>query len=232
VSDGPLRRAAAWGVHLVTASSAAAGILALLATWRGDVRTAFAWLAWAVAADAVDGTLARAVGVKRVLPAIDGARLDDIVDYLTYVVVPAVFLVHMRLLPDGIAAPVACAVALASAFGFANVAAKTADHYFTGFPSYWNVVAFYLYVLRWPPAVNAAIVLLLAVLVFVPIRYVYPSRTRALQPLTIGLGLAWGVAVLWVIVHLDAPPRALVLASLLFPAYYFAASIALTLRRA
>ncbi len=232
MSAGPLRRAAAWGVHLFTASSAAAGVLALLATFRGDARSTFAWLGYTVVADAVDGTLARAVGVKRVLPAIDGARLDDIVDYLTYVVVPAVFLVHMRLLPEGLALPVACAVAVASAFGFANVEAKTADHFFTGFPSYWNVVAFYLYVLGWPPAVNAAIVLGLVGLVFVPVRYVYPSRTTILRPLTVGLGVVWGVALVWTIVRLDAPPRALVLASLLYPAYYFALSVVLTLRRA
>src|SRR5262245_35145909 len=87
----PARVIAAWGVHLLTASSAPAGLLAILATIRGDVRTAFLWMAYTIAVDAIDGTLARRVGVKQVLPYVDGARLDDIVDYFTWVIVPAFF---------------------------------------------------------------------------------------------------------------------------------------------
>ncbi len=227
---GPLRVAAAWGVHLLTASSAPAGLLAILATWRGDVRTAFWWMAYTVAIDAIDGTLARAVGVKHVLPGFDGSRLDDIVDYLTYVVVPAVFLVHMDLLPAGAAVPVAAAVVLSSAYGFSQTQAKTADHYFTGFPSYWNIVVFYLYMLGWPPALNAVVVLLFAIGVFVPLRYVYPSRMPRLRTPTIALGLIWGAAVLYVLADPVRAPHGVVVGSLLYPAYYFALSFALHAR--
>src|SRR5438309_4223933 len=153
------------------------------------------WMAYTIAIDSFDGTLARAVGVKRVLPFFDGTRLDDLVDYFTYVIVPALFLLNFDLLPARTAVPVALCPVLASAYGFCRTDAKTADHYFTGFPSYWNVVAFYLYALGWPPALNAVVVVLLSLAVFVPIRYVYPSRTTTLRPVTVALGLVWGAIV-------------------------------------
>jgi phosphatidylcholine synthase len=221
-------------VHLLTASSAPAGVLALLASERGNAAGALWWMAYTLAVDSVDGTLARAVDVKRVLPHVDGTRLDDIVDYFTYVIVPAVFLLHLELLPAGAAAPVALAPVLASAYGFARSDAKTADHYFTGFPSYWNVVVFYLYALGWPPAVNAAVVLFLSAAVFVPVRYVYPSRTPRLRWLTVGLGLTWGAAVLYALVDLTrtgVAPHTLVVGSLAFPAYYVVLSLVLQARR-
>jgi phosphatidylcholine synthase len=229
---GWARRLAAWAVHLLTATSAPAGVLAILAIERGDARAAFAWMAYTVAIDSIDGTLARAVGVKAVLPGFDGTRLDDIVDYLTYVIVPALFLVGMDLLPPSLAVPVALCPVVASAFGFSRTDAKTADHFFTGFPSYWNVVAFYLYTLGWPPAVNAAIVVALSAGVFVPVRYVYPSRTPTLRALTVALGLVWGAIVLYALARLDTVPRGLVLASLAFPLYYLGLSAALDRRRA
>lgn len=225
-----LRRAAAWGVHLFTASSAPAGLLALLATWRGDAQAAFWWMAYTLAVDSIDGTFARAVGVKAVLPAVDGARLDDVVDYFTYVVVPGVFLVHMRLLPPAAAVPVVSLVLVASAYGFAQTQAKTADHFFTGFPSYWNLVAFYLYLLGWSPEVNAAIVTLLAILVFVPLRYVYPSRTPTLRGVTVGLGVVWAATLLWVMTDVEHASRALIAGSLAYPAYYVALSLVLHVR--
>ncbi|HWP64682.1 MAG TPA: hypothetical protein VNO26_02065 [Candidatus Limnocylindria bacterium] len=224
-------RLAAWGVHVLTASSAPAGLLAILATLRGDAQVAFAWMAYTVFVDSIDGTLARTFEVKRVLPQIDGARLDDCVDYFTYVVVPVVFFVHMQMVPARLAVPLAGLVLVASLFGFGRTDAKTEDHLFTGFPSYWNVVVFYLYVLEWPAAANAALLAALALGVFVPIRYVYPSRTTTLRPLTVGLGVLWGIAVLWMLVRLDARPKAVAMASLLYVVYYVALSLVLTRRR-
>jgi phosphatidylcholine synthase len=231
-SHGPGRRLAAWSVHLLTASSAPAGLLALLATVRGDARAAFLWMAYTVAVDAIDGTFARAVGVKQVLPLVDGSRLDDVVDYFTYVVVPAFFIVQMQLLPAAVALPVVSLVLIASGYGFSQVAAKTADHFFTGFPSYWNFVAFYLYVLAWPPAANAVVLVVLAVLVFVPLRYVYPSRMTELRAPTVALGLLWGVALLWALARFDQAPRAVLTWSLLYPAYYIGLSLYFHVRRA
>ena len=225
------RVAAAWGVHLLTASSAPAGLLAILATIRGDVATAFLWMAYALAVDAIDGTLARAVRVKEVLPFVDGSRLDDVVDYVTYVIVPAFFVVQAGLLPPAAAIPVASLVLVASGYGFSQTAAKTPDHYFTGFPSYWNVVAFYLYVLHWPPAANAAVLTLLAVLVFVPLRYAYPSRMTELRAPTVILGLAWGAVLLWALFRFDAVPRPVLTWSLAYPAYYVGISLYLHAKR-
>lgn len=226
----PARWLAAWGVHLFTASGAVAGLLALAAIARGDVAAAFWWMTYTLATDSLDGTLARAVGVKQVLPTIDGARLDDCVDYFTYVLVPAFFMLEAALFPPAVAIPVAALVCLASAFGFAQTAAKTPDHYFTGFPSYWNVVVFYLWALEWSPWANAAVTTLLAVGVFVPLRYVYPSRTTTLRPLTIGLALLWGAALIWALLRLPAKDPTLIHASLAFPAYYVGLSIVLHLR--
>ena len=227
----PLRTIAAWGVHLLTASSAPAGVLAILAAERGDAAVSMGWMAYTIVIDSIDGTLARAVGVKQVLPFFDGTRLDDIVDYFTYVIVPVLFVLRFDLLPPALAVPVALCPVLASAYGFCRTDAKTADHYFTGFPSYWNIVAFYLYALGWPRALNAAVVLVFSLGVFVPIRYLYPSRTLVLRPLTIGLGLVWAAAVLWSIAHLASAPRVLVVVSLAFPVYYVGLSLALHVRR-
>ncbi|MGH7894964.1 MAG: CDP-alcohol phosphatidyltransferase family protein [Candidatus Binatia bacterium] len=227
----PGRRAAAWGVHLLTASSAPAGLLAIFATIRGEVGAAFLWMAYTLAVDAIDGTLARAVRVKEVLPFVDGSRLDDIVDYFTYVVVPAFFVVHTGLVPAAAAVPVVSLVLVASGYGFSQTTAKTADHFFTGFPSYWNVVAFYLYVLGWPPALNAAVLVVFAVLVFVPLRYVYPSRMTELRVPTVVLGIAWGAALLWALARFDTAPRTVLTWSLLYPAYYVGLSLYLHFRR-
>ena len=225
-------RAAAWGVHLLTASSAPAGLFAILATVRGDAQTAFAWMAYTIFVDAIDGTLARYFEVKRVMPTIDGARLDDCVDYFTYVVVPVFFMVHTGMLPAPLAAPVAALVLVASLFGFGRTDAKTDDHFFTGFPSYWNITVFYLWVLQWPGWASALLLTVFAIGVFVPVRYVYPSRTTTLRPLTVGLGCLWAVALLWAIAHLEPRPTAIVGASLAYVVYYFVLSFVLTRRRA
>ena len=227
----PARIAAAWAVHALTASSAPAGLLAVLATIHGDVRTAFLWMAYTTAVDSIDGTLARAVRVKEVLPFVDGSRLDDVVDYFTWVVVPVFFVVHMGLVPAAASIPVASLVLMASGYGFSQTAAKTPDHFFTGFPSYWNVVAFYLYVLEWPPALNAAVLVVLAVLVFVPIRYAYPSRMTELRLPTVVLGLVWGTAVLWALAHFESAPRTVLTWSLVYPAYYIGVSLYLHAKR-
>jgi len=228
----PARVAAAWAVHALTASSAPAGLLAILATIRGDVREAFLWMAYTVAIDSIDGTLARAVKVKEVVPFVDGSRLDDVVDYFTYVVVPAFFVVHTGLLPPAAAVPVASLVLIASGYGFSQTAAKTPDHFFTGFPSYWNVVAFYLYVLGWPPALNATVLVVLAILVFVPIGYAYPSRMTELRVPTVVLGIVWGAALLWALVDFERDSKVLVRWSLLYPAYYLGVSFYLHAKRA
>lgn len=227
----PAARAAAWAVHVYTASGAVFALAALAATARGDARAAFFWLAGQVFVDSTDGWLARFTRVSERVPAIDGARLDDIVDYLTYVFVPAWMVVRLALVPAGWEWVVAAAMLLSSALGFSREDAKTSDHYFTGFPSYWNVAVFYAVLLGTAPSTNALFLLALAALVFVPIRYVYPSRTTTLQPLTIALSLWWGATTLAAMLAAPPAPRWLIWASLVFPVYYVLLSLGLELRR-
>jgi phosphatidylcholine synthase len=227
----PFRRAAAWGVHVYTASGAFFAFLGLLAAIRNEARLAFFWMAVATFVDATDGVLARIADVRRNAAALDGTRLDDIVDFLTYVFLPAFLVYHFGLVPEGWALLVPAAMLLSSAIGFTLADAKTEDHFFTGFPSYWNIVALYLFVLGLSPAVNAAILAAFAALVFVRIGYVYPSRTPAWRSLTVALGSAWAVAVVAIVWMLPSPPRGLVIASLAFPVYYVVLSLHLQLRR-
>jgi len=218
-----------WAAHLYTALGAGAGLGATLAVIDGRFREAFLWLTLAVLIDATDGWLARTLRVKERLPGFDGARLDDIVDYLTYVFVPVLLMLQAELLPAGWGAGVAVVVLVASGYGFAQADAKVGatEYFFTGFPSYWNIVALYLFVLRLPPAVNAAVLLVLAVLVFVPLRYVYPSRTRTWRGLTLALGVTWAglvLAMIWRLPVVDGPWLPF---SLVFPVYYLALSFGL-----
>src|SRR5688572_11747142 len=149
----------AWLAHVYTASGAVLAFLAALAIIDHDYRTAFFWLGVQIAVDATDGVLARALRVKERTPFFDGAKLDDIVDYLTYVFVPALFVWRAVLVPDGWTLWVAAAMLLSSAYGFNRADAKTADHFFTGFPSYWNIVVFYLLLARLPAPINGVILL-------------------------------------------------------------------------
>lgn len=221
----------AWAVHAYTASGALMALAGVAAAAAGDVRAAFIWMFAATFVDGTDGVLARAARVKERTPAFDGARLDDIVDYLTFVFLPAYLLFANGYLPVELRWPVTAAMLLSSAYGFASLDAKTSDHFFTGFPSYWNIVALYLVAAGLSPWINAAVLLAFAVLVFVRIRYVYPSRTPALQRTTLALMLVWAVLLLLLILWLPAPPRWLLLASLVFPVYYAALSFTLHARR-
>ncbi|MFN8628057.1 MAG: CDP-alcohol phosphatidyltransferase family protein [Candidatus Binatia bacterium] len=217
---------AAWAVHLYTAVGAVVGFFALVASAVGNFRLAFAWLAVATFIDATDGSLARWARVKEVLPRFDGAKLDDIVDYLNYVVVPIVLAAQAGLLPQGAAGlAVGAAPLLASGYGFCHTEAKTADHFFTGFPSYWNIVVFYCFVLATPIWMNTLLLLVLAAMVFVPIRYLYPSRNPTAQRTTHVLGVLWALCIAVLLLQIPRPSRVLACLSLYFPFYYLAVSL-------
>ncbi len=212
----------AWGVHLFTASGAVVGALALLAIGRGALHQAALLMLLAIAIDALDGMMARAAGVARLIPSLDGRRLDDIVDYLNYVIVPAVFLVAAGLLPHWLWAVLPI---LASAYGFSQVDAKTRDGFFLGFPSYWNVVAIYAWLLEVPPDVTAAIVTGFSLLVPAPLKWIYPSQMPVLQKSTHLFGALWFACMLFAVVSVEgALSRPLAQVSLLFPVWYLALS--------
>jgi phosphatidylcholine synthase len=207
------------------------GLAGVLAVVAGDLRQAFLWMFAATFVDGTDGWLSRLARVKERTPAFDGARLDDIVDYLTFVFLPAFLIVMAGLVPGELRFVVAGAMLLSSAYGFASLDAKTSDYFFTGFPSYWNIVALYLAVLGLSLWVNAAVVIAFALLVFVRIGYVYPTRTPTLKFVTLALMAVWGVMLLALIFMFPSPPRWLVLASLVFPVYYVVLSLVLNARR-
>lgn len=219
-----IRKAAAWGVHLYTASGLVLALVQIWALAHADAPLFFTmnWIACVI--DATDGTLARRLEVKKVVPEFDGRRLDDIVDYLTFVFLPALALPAFGLL-DGPWMWAAALPVLASAYGFCQDRAKT-DDAFVGFPSYWNILALYLYVLQPTPLVSTVVLAVLALLVFVPIHYLYPSRTRLLMPVTVALGVIWAAAMLAVGLAPNAEwARPLTLASLYYPAYYLVLSL-------
>ncbi len=215
-----------WIAHLYTATGAVLALLATSMTFAHNFRGAFLFLIAATIVDATDGWLARALRVKERLPHFDGALLDNIVDFLTYVFVPALIVFQARLVPS--AFPICSAMVVSSLYGFSNAAAKVerdGEYFFTGFPSYWNIVVAYLYLAQWPAPVNAAVLVVLAILVFVPIRYVYPSRMTTLRVPTLLLGTMWGVLFAWMLWRLPAVDGPWTMVSLIFPAYYIALSL-------
>lgn len=214
-------------VHGYTASGAVMAFLGLMAVVGGDARAAFLWMLAATVVDGTDGVLARMTQVRVYAAGVDGTRLDDIVDYLTFVFLPAYLVFHFRMIPAPWALPTVSAMLLSSAYGFSATDAKTADHFFTGFPSYWNIAAFYLYALHTPPTANAVVLLGLAALVFVRVGYIYPTRTPMWRAVTVGLCVLWGAAIAASIWLLPDPPRPLVIGSLVFPVYYLVLSLIL-----
>lgn len=221
----------AWLVHFYTATGAVLAFLATIAAFEDRFRDAFLLLIVAVIVDATDGTFARRAGIPGATPNFDGARLDDIVDYLTFVFVPMVILYRAGDLPSGWGLWVAAAVLLASGYGFASLDAKTSDHFFTGFPSYWNIVALYLHAAGTPAVFNGVLLLGLVVMVFVRIGYIYPSRMPVLRGLTNLLGVIWGVMMVAIVWMLPNAPMPLLVASLFFPVYYAFLSFWLHARR-
>ena len=217
----------AWLVHLYTASGALFAFFATRAVFENRYRDAFFWLAVTVLVDATDGLLARRAKVSTRLPWFNGSKLDDIVDYLTYVFIPALIVWRAILVPDSWSTAVVAAMLLSSLYGFNRDDAKTDDHFFTGFPSYWNIVVFYLYLAGWGAVASGVILLACAALVFVPIRYVYPSRTREWKVATLLMGSAWGVLMGVMLWRMPAVPRPVFLASFAFPVYYLLLSLVL-----
>jgi phosphatidylcholine synthase len=224
-------RIAAWLVHLYTASGAVIALAGVQAAFAGEARLAFAAMYLATIVDATDGVLARRARVKAVLPGIDGARIDDLVDYVTFVFFPMIVAVRFQMLPPSITFAVAGLVLVCSLYGFVAPDAKTPDHFFTGFPSYWNIVVLYLYVMSASHAVSAVVLVVLSALVFVRIGYVYPSRTPVLMRTTLALSALWAAALAIMIWLLPARSAPVTILSFVFPVYYIVLSVVLQLRR-
>jgi phosphatidylcholine synthase len=183
------------------------------------------WMIVAMFVDGFDGMLARWADVKTYAGGVDGALMDNIIDYLTYVVGPALFLVEAEVLPQGTRLLGACLILLTSAYQFSQTDAKTADHHFKGFPSYWNVMALYMLLMNLPQWVNFGFLMLFNVMVFIPIKYIYPSRNSYLRGLTLVLTYLYGAVGVWGLLQYPNSPDWLVWASLAYVVYYLVLSL-------
>ena len=207
-------------VHVFTACGAGCGLLAMLAAARADWVTMFVWLAIALFIDGVDGTLARRFRVAEMLPRWSGNALDLVVDFTTYVFVPAFALATSGLLPSPVAIPLAIAIVVTSALYFADEQMKTEDNYFRGFPALWNAAAFHLFVLKLPPWIAAAVVAILVCLTFMPLRVLHPFRVTQLRVVSlVALALWCALGTYALVTALD--PGTIVAWSLAVLAVYF-----------
>ena len=186
-----LSKAPSYLVHVFTALGVVFGFLALLATVDGKIPEAFLWLAFALFVDGVDGTLARAVNVKQNTPEIDGAILDNIIDYLNYVVVPVFIFYSLGMAPEQYLLLSCIAILLVSCFTFINTNIKTDDFYFSGFPAIWNIVVLYFYILESSEFTNFIFVILFCILTFIPFKYVHPFRVVEFRKITLIITSIW-----------------------------------------
>ncbi len=220
-------KAKAWAVHWFTATGAFFGMLSLFAAINLDWRMCFIWMFVSIIVDAIDGTFARWANVKKVVPGFDGAMLDNIIDFFTYSLLPAAMLyLHPTLLPDQTTKLIAVAIiSITSGYWFCRTNAKTDDHTFLGFPCYWNIVAVYFILLNANPWIAFISIVVLGVLIFIPIKYAYPTRMIRFQTLTLVLSYAWGLLLVLPIWQFPNHATWPVYLSLGFIAYYMWVSL-------
>ena len=187
---------AAWAVHGFTASGAVLGFLAIISILNNDLVGAFLWLGLALLIDGIDGSLARKIGVLDKTPNIDGSTLDNVIDYLNYVIIPALMIYWFQMVPNGWEIILPAGMFAVSLYTFANMNMKTNDYYFSGFPAVWNIVVLYFYILNTHPIINIIIILLLFIFTFIPIKFVHPLRVKKIRNLTIFCTVLWSATTL------------------------------------
>jgi phosphatidylcholine synthase len=217
--------ARAFAVHIFTATGAALGFLALLEAVRGDWVTMFVWLAVALFVDGIDGTLARTLHTAALAPRWSGEALDLVVDYVTYVFVPAYAIASSGLMPPWLALPACILIVISSALYFCDREMKTSDNSFRGFPALWNAAAFYLLLLRPPGWAAATVILVLVVLTFAPIRFVHPFRVARLRILTVAVLALWAALSVLALASDLAPGPAVTLGLVACGLYFFFAGL-------
>ena len=228
-TDSPGFRLRAVLVHLYTASGAVLALLILIAAYEGDTLKALWLMLASLIIESTDGLLARRVRVSEALPFFDGAMLDNIVDYMTYVFAPMVLLWSGNYLPAGTSGVVFAALPLlASSYQFCRVDAKTDDHFLLHFPSYFNVIAFYAIVFDPKPSLLAIVLVVCSLLVFVPVRYVYPTRTVAFRKLSLTLTALWLVSYALILLEMPEPDPLILGFSIFYLFYYFGLSLYLS----
>jgi phosphatidylcholine synthase len=218
-----MRKALAWSVHFFTASGAVWGFLTLLAIFEQNWRAVIGWMIIAMFVDGFDGMLARWFHVKEYAKGVDGALMDNIIDYLNYVVVAALILIKApNLMPAGFEMVAAFSVLLTSAYQFSQVDAKTDEQsfFFKGFPSVWNFLVIYMMLIGLNPWINLALLVICNILIFVPVKYIYPTRNTRLRRLTLGLTYLYGAIGVWGLLQYPSVPLWVVWISLAYVVYY------------
>lgn len=210
----------AYAVHAFTAIGAVLGVWAFVLILNEHYQATLWVLLAAGLIDTADGALARAADVQKNAPMINGALMDNIIDFLIWTAAPLLWAYAVVQVPVW----VILICTFASIFGFTNKEAKTEDNYFTGFPSYWNLVIFYLFLLHFSVVVSSAILLFCAVATFLPVKFIYPSKMKTYQMTTIVLGVIFALELVALVFLFDQSPRWLVYISLIFPAYYLGLS--------
>jgi len=199
------RSASAFAIHILTASGAAFALLALRAAVDRAWPAMFLWLGLALIVDAIDGPLARRLDIARVLPRWSGETLDLIVDFVTYVFVPAYAVAESGLVPPLLAAPAGILIVVTGALYFADRSMKMSGNYFRGFPGLWNAALFYLVLLTPPPWIAACYVAGLAVMTFLPFPFIHPLRVERWRNLNIALLTLWSVLALAAVIRDMSP---------------------------
>jgi phosphatidylcholine synthase len=197
----PAIKTVAFSVHILTALGGGIALLAMLEAVRGNWADMFAWLGAALVIDAIDGPMARWLDVELLQPNWSGEVLDLVVDFVTYVFVPAYAVTASGLLLPVAAPLLGAAIVVSSALYFADRRMKTADNHFRGFPGLWNFAAFYLFLLRPAPLLGSLAVFILIVLTFAPFHVVHPVRVVRLRRLTLALMSLWGLLAIYVVVR-------------------------------
>lgn len=199
-------RLAALSVHMLTATGAVFAMLAMLAAVEEAWSLMFLWLVVAFAVDGIDGPLARRADVRRHAPEYDGALLDLIIDYLTYVFIPAYALFKSGLLPGWTGWSAIILITFASVIYFSDTRMKTRDYSFSGFPACWNMVVLVLFALQPPFWASLAVVAVLSVAMFLPLPFVHPARTARGRALSLPVAVAWTLSAGWAAWADFAPP--------------------------
>jgi len=186
----------AFAVHGFTASGAVLGFLALISILNNDQVSSFLWLGLALLVDGLDGTIARKIGVVGKTPNIDGTTLDNIIDYLNYVIIPSLMVYWFQMVPQGWEIIVPAGMFAVSLYTFININMKTKDYYFSGFPALWNLVVLYFFILNSTPIINLIVIIFLSILTFIPIKFVHPLRVKKFRNLTIFFTIIWSATTL------------------------------------
>ncbi len=224
------------GVHSFTSVGVVLGFMALRSILHGDPSDALLWLGAAMVVDGLDGPMARHFRIGEKLPHVDGSVLDKVIDYLTYALIPAVFLYYFGLVPGGWGIAAAAVILMTSLYSFANRELKTRDNFFDGFPATWNLVVLGFYLLDSGPVLNGIVVIICGVLTFFPVKFIHPFRVKSIRPVTIGMTVMWALVTVHLITRrgagtdlFQAEPAALLFFSLV-SLYFIALSIVRSVR--